>query len=207
MSRLLSMQAGRPRISLLMTSISTWYRMTDFKLVARKILTYLSVGLIVAPLYVIALFALRHFLNNWTEPSGIVTIVVMVFIFPWIMMALRSPVQKRLDQIFYGWRLPYRETMLSLPTRMRNTLSVGELAEELLHPIPRALNTSYVSLLLPHNGSFVSQFNNQLIGVNRPSALGLRQDSPIVKWLRENNGPLFTKVTRYSAAVQEACPR
>jgi diguanylate cyclase (GGDEF)-like protein/putative nucleotidyltransferase with HDIG domain len=160
---------------------------------ARKILTYLSMGLIVAPLYVIALFTLRHFLNNWTEPSGIVTIVVMVFIFPWIMMALRSPVQKRLDQIFYGWRLPYRETMLSLPTRMRNTLSVGELAEELLHPIPRALNTSYVSLLLPHNGSFVSQFNNQLIGINRPSALGLRQDSPIVKWLRENNRPLFTR--------------
>ncbi len=193
MDRLQFIQAGRPHITLLMTSISTWYRTTDFKLMARKILTYLSVGLIVAPLYVIALFALSHFLNNWTGPSGIATIVVMVFIFPWIMMALRSPVQKRLDQIFYGWRLPYRETMLSLPTRMRSTLSVGELAEELLHPIPRALNTSYVSLLLPHNGSFVSQFNNQLIGVNRPSALGLRQDSPIVKWLKENNGPLFTK--------------
>jgi len=194
MGRLLFIQASRPHIASIMTSISTWYRTTDFRLMARKILTYLSVGLIVAPLYVIALFALRHFLINWTEPSGIATIVVMVFIFPWIMMALRSPVQKRLDQIFYGWRLPYRETMLSLPTRMRNTLSVGELAEELLHPIPRALNTSYVSLLLPHNGSFVSQFNNQLIGVNRPSALGLRQDSPIVKWLRENNGPLFTRL-------------
>ena len=91
--------------------------MTDFKLVARKILTYISAGLIVAPLYVIALWALRHFLNNWINPSGIVTIVVMVFIFPWIMMALRSPVQKRVDRILYGWRLPYRETMLSLPTR------------------------------------------------------------------------------------------
>jgi diguanylate cyclase (GGDEF)-like protein/putative nucleotidyltransferase with HDIG domain len=77
---------------------------------------------------------------------------------------------------------------------MRNSLSVGELAEELLRPIPRALNASYVSLLLPRNGSFVSQFNNQLIGVEPPSALGLRQDSPIVKWLIENNGPLFTKV-------------
>jgi len=80
MGRLIFIQAGRPRITLLMTSISTWYRTTDFKLMARKILTYLSVGLIVAPLYVIALFALSHFLNNWTEPSGIATIVVMVFI-------------------------------------------------------------------------------------------------------------------------------
>ena len=171
------------------------YRMIDFKLVARKILTYLSVCLIIAPLYVIALFALGHFLNNWAEPTGIVIIVVMIFIFPWIMMSLRRPVLKRLDKILYGWRLPYRETMLSLPARMRNTLSVNELAEELLHPIPRALNTSYVSLLLPHNGCFISQFNNQLIGVDRPSALELRQDGPIVKWLRENNEPLFTQVT------------
>lgn len=155
MSRPLYTLASRSRISLIMTSIPTWYKTADFKLVARKLLTCLSVGLIVAPLYAIALFALRHFLNSWTGPAGIVTIVVMVFIFPWIMMALRNPVQKRLDQIFYGWRSPYRETMLSLPSRMRNTLSIGELAEELLHPIPRALNTSHVSLLLPQNGSFV----------------------------------------------------
>jgi len=168
--------------------------MTDFKLVARKILTYICACLIVTPLYVIALWGLRHFLNNWIDPSGIVTIVVMVFIFPWIMLALRNPVQKRVDRILYGWRLPYRETMLSLPTRMRNTLSVDELAAELVYPIPRALNTSHVSLLLPSNGSFVSQFNNHLVGVKPPLALELRQDSPIMKWLRENNGPLSTKV-------------
>jgi len=193
MGRPILIQAGSPRISSLTTAISTMYRMTDFKLVARKTLIYLCAGLIVAPLYVITLFALYHFLD-WTEPSGIVTMVVMVFIFPWIMMALRRPVQKRLDKIFYGWRLPYRETMLSLPTRMRNTLSVDELSAELVYPIPRALNASYVSLLLPHNGSFISLFNNQLIGVNRSPTLALRQDSPIMKWLRENNGPLFAKV-------------
>jgi len=194
MSKLLFAQVGRPHGSALVTSTSIWCKMTDFKLVARKILTYIFACLIVAPLYVIALWALRHFLNNWIDPSGIVTIVVMVFIFPWIMMTLRSPVQKRVDKILYGWRLPYRETMLSLPTRTRNILSVNELAAELLRPIPRALNTPYVSLLLPSNGSFVSQFNNQLIGVEPPSALELHQDSPIMKWLRENNGPLFAKV-------------
>ena len=194
MGRLISIKAVRPGISLLTTSISNMHGMTDFKLVARKTLTYLCVGLIVAPLYVTALFGLSHFLNNWVEPVGIVTIVVMVFIFPWIMIALRNPVQKRLDKIFYGWRLPYRQIMLSLPTRMRNTLSIDELSAELVYPIPRALNASYVSLLLPNNGSFVSQFNNQLVGVDRPSRLEFRQDSPIMKWLKETNGPLFTNV-------------
>ncbi len=168
--------------------------MIDFKLVARKILTYVFACLLVAPLYVIALCVLRYFTNNWIDLSGIVTIAVMVFIFPWIIMGLRSPVQKRVDSILYGWRLPYRETLLSLPTRMRNVLCVSELAEELLRPIPRALNTPFVSLLLPSNGSFVSQFNDQLIGIESPSALELHRESPIVKWLRENNGPLFTKI-------------
>ena len=91
MSKLLFAQVGRPHGSALVTSTSIWCKMTDFKLVARKILTYIFACLIVAPLYVIALWALRHFLNNWIDPSGIVTIVVMVFILPWIMMALRSP--------------------------------------------------------------------------------------------------------------------
>ena len=167
-------------------------KMTNFKLIARKILTYIAAGLIVAPLYVISLWCFHHFLNHWIDPSGIVTIVFMAFIFPWIMMALRSPIQKRIDRILYGWRLPYREAVLNLPTRLRNILSVSDIAEELLRPIPRALNTPHVSLLLPRNGGFVSQFQNQLIGVAPPSALELRQDSPILKWLKENNGLVFT---------------
>jgi hypothetical protein len=110
-SKLSFVQVGRPHGATLITSTSIWCKMTDFKSIARKILTYICAGLIVAPLYVIALWGLRHFLNNWIDPSGIVTIVVMVFIFPWIMLALRNPVQKRVDRILYGWRLPYRETV------------------------------------------------------------------------------------------------
>jgi diguanylate cyclase (GGDEF)-like protein len=166
--------------------------MTDFKPIARKILTYTFAGLIVAPLYVIALWGLRYFTNNWFDPWGIVTIVFMVFIFPSIMITLRSPIQKRVDRILYGWRLTYRQTMLNLPTKLRNILSLSDLAEELLRPIPRALNTAHVSLLLPLNGSFVSQFHDQLIGVTPPSPLELHQDSLIVKWLKENNGLLLT---------------
>jgi diguanylate cyclase (GGDEF)-like protein/putative nucleotidyltransferase with HDIG domain len=166
--------------------------MTDFKPIARKILTYTFAGLIVAPLYVVALWGLRYSTNNWFDPWGIVTIVFMVFIFPSIMMTLRVPVQKRVDRILYGWRLTYRQTMLNLPNRLRNILSVSDLSEELLRPIPRALNTAHVSLLLPRNGSFVSQFHEHLIGVTPPSPLELHQDSPILKWLRENNGLLLT---------------
>jgi hypothetical protein len=168
--------------------------MTDFKVISRKILTYIFAGLIVAPLYAIALWCLRHFLNNWFDPWGIITIVFMVFISPWIVTALRGPVKKRVDRILYGWRLPYWETMLNLPTRLRNILSLSDLSEELLRPIPKALNTPHASLLLPCNGSFVSQFHNQLVGVTPPSAWELHQDSPVVKWLRENNGLLFTKL-------------
>ena len=193
MGRPIFIQAGHVHISLPTATVSTMYRMRDFEFSARKTLTYLCICLIIAPLYVITFFTLSHFLNNWAEPSGIVAIILMLFILPWIMMALRSPVQKRLDKSIYGWRLPYRQTMLSLPKRMRNTLDVDELGAELVYPIPRALYASHISLLLPNNGSFISQFINELIGVKRPSALELRQDSLIVKWLSENNRPLSTK--------------
>lgn len=189
--------------------------MTDFKPIARKILTYIFAGLIVAPLYVIALWGLRQLTNDWFGPWGIITIVFMVFIFPSIMMTSRDFVQKKVDRILYGWRLPYRETMLNLPTRLRNILSISDLAEELLRPIPRALDTPHVSLLLPRNGSFVSQFHDQLIGVTPPSRLELHQDSPIVKWLTENNGllfastldtaPEFTKIAQAERSAIQDC--
>lgn len=179
--------------------ISATYALNKFKLPvpksdAKEVLAYLCASLLVAPLYIVGLCSLHYFSRSWTAPVSIVTIIVMVFILPWLMIALRWPVQRRIDKILYGERLTYREMVHDFPRRMSNVLSLRELAEELLRPIPKALNSPHVSLLLPSNGDFTSQFSNHLVGVEPPSAIKLSKDSPIVRWLKENDKPLVTEI-------------
>ena len=159
------------------------YELSDLKSTVKKVLTYLSASLLVAPLYLAALCVL-HFLSiGWVSPAGIATIVIMIFGLPWLMMTLQKPIERKLDEILYKERLSHRRMLLTLPRRLSNVLNINELGEGLLQPIPRALKIPNASLLLPGNGHFSLQFSNQLLGVDPPPPLKLSHDSPVVRWL------------------------
>ena len=168
------------------------YKASHFKSLFKKAFTYIAASLLVAPLYITALCIL-HFLSiGWTTPAGFIIAFCMIFAFPWLTMVAQKPVRRKLDELLYKERLDYRQMVLSLPKSMGNVLSISELGESLVQPLPRALEIPNVSLLLPSNGHFTSQFDNHLFGVEPASPIKLSQDSPLVKWLEENNEPLFT---------------
>lgn len=177
--------------ALLVTYALSAQRQPDIKSAAKTGLVYLSSSLIVAPLYVLALWSLYHFSRSWFSPAIIAIAIGMIFVLPWSLIVLRKPVGKFVDRILYGEDLRYREILLSFPKRMRNVLSLKQLAEGMLQPIPQALRISHASLLFRSNGEFTSQFSNQ-IGSGEPAgAIELRNDGPIVGWLAENDEPLF----------------
>ncbi len=156
----------------------------------KEYLIYLLASLLVSPLYIVSLWGLQHVSSGWITPTGIITIALLIFILPWLIVELRQPVQRRVDKILYGNRLAQRQTVLDLPKKIIDMLSLSDLAENLLEPIPGALGASHVSLLLPVNGEFISQFAHQQSGVAQPLTIKFRKDSHIVKWLADNNKPL-----------------
>ncbi|UCC60608.1 MAG: diguanylate cyclase [Dehalococcoidia bacterium] len=177
--------------ALLFTYALSTHRQPDIKSAAKTGLVYLASSLIVAPLYVLSLWSLYHFSRSWSSPAIIAIAIGMIFVLPWSLVVLRKPVGKFIDGILYGEDLHYRETMLSFPKRMRNVLSLKQLAEGMLQPIPQALKASHASLLFPSNGDFTLQFSNQIGGGEPSGAIELRNDSPIISWLVENDEPLF----------------
>ena len=146
--------------------------------------------LLVAPLYLCAIYILHFLSRSLTAPASVVTIAIMILVVPLIVIALRKPVRDRINRALYGWRLPYHQMVLNSPAKLSNVLNISELAEELLKPMPQALMASHASLLLPSNGSFVAKFSSRLLEAHPPSAITLNRDSLIVKWLEGNNTPL-----------------
>jgi diguanylate cyclase (GGDEF)-like protein/putative nucleotidyltransferase with HDIG domain len=177
--------------ALLVTYALSAQRQPDIKSAAKTASVYLASSLLVAPLYVLALWSLYHFSISWSSPAIIAIAIGLIFILPWSLIVLRKPVGKFIDKVLYGDDLHHRDIMLGFPKRMRNVLSLKQLAEGMLQPIPRALRATHASLLFPSNGEFISQFSNQIGSGDSAGAIELRTDSPIVSWLAENDEPLF----------------
>lgn len=169
-------------------------KLPELKPAAKKAITYLSASLVVAPLYIVALWTLYHFSHGLLTLYGVVTIAVMIFVMPWLVIALRKPAHRTIDRLYYGGRSIYREKLLDVPQKLSDVLNLNELAAGLLHPIPDAVEAPQASLVLPSSGDFISQFSTQMLGVAPPSLIKFRKDSPILKWLIEKNEPLTWEV-------------
>ena len=162
----------------------------DFKATAKQLFTYVTTSLLIAPLYIIAFWAMQRMAGGWANTLSIAILCCMIFVFPLLFITLRKPVEQLIEWIIFRERSTYRHKLLSFAKKMTSVLSIDELGEGMLEALPRALNTGQVSLLLPVNGGYISRFYNQLIGYNRPAKIEINKDSPIVNWLVKNNKPL-----------------
>jgi len=162
----------------------------DFRIAARRALIFLSASLLVAPLYLLSFLGLHYFSASWKAPATIVAAVGILFILPWLLIGLRGPVQRKVDRALYRDRLSHRQAVFTFPRRMGNVLSLTQLAEGMLQDIPKAVNASYVSLLLAANGDFAAACSNQLNASDAVPQVMLSNRSPIVSWLAANDRPL-----------------
>jgi diguanylate cyclase (GGDEF)-like protein/putative nucleotidyltransferase with HDIG domain len=177
--------------ALLITLALTSHHLPDFKSAARRGLVYVSTSMVVAPLYLLALWGLVRFSTSWTAPASVATIVGMVFVLPWLLIALRKPIGRTVDRILYRERLAYRKMILSFPSKMSNVLSLRDLAAGMLRPIPKALDASNVGLLLPSNGEFTLEFADHLASDGGVAEMKISRNSLIVRRLAESAEPLF----------------
>jgi diguanylate cyclase (GGDEF)-like protein/putative nucleotidyltransferase with HDIG domain len=176
--------------AMLISYAITKYKLLDVKLVLRKGLVYSSITIFITAMFLVMLLALHYFVQSWNSSASYGGAFVLAFVMAWMFNPLRSLLQRTVDRIFYGESYDYREMVHSFAQRMSNVLDLGELAEAMLKPIARAVGASQVSLLLPSDGDYVSQFAERLEGEEQFVPIRLAKDSPIVAWLSENNGVL-----------------
>ncbi|MBE0480245.1 MAG: diguanylate cyclase [Dehalococcoidia bacterium] len=184
--------AGHALNAALATFVLTSTGLPDPRSVARMVLVYLLTSILIAPLYSATIWALYYFGDGFGGPAGIAAIAGMIFILPWLLVSLKPPVRRTVDRFMYGERLPHREMALSFPRRIDTGLNLAELARNMLQPMPGAVSASFVSLLLPMDSTaFISRFTNNRRNTALSGNIAFSSDSPIIKWLSENDQPLL----------------
>ncbi|MFC2010184.1 histidine kinase [Chloroflexota bacterium] len=186
---------GNIAMALIISYAILRYQLFDLRLLTRKTLAYtllaifligIYVGLSILgyallenqPLYVILLFA-----------SGIAVLLVL------LIRPLSFTIQKYVDHFFYRDTYRYRQTLLSFNSRMGNIINLGELADEMLPTIAKALGTPEVKLLLEDSssGDFTTQFTYPEVKGSSKKELRLSPDNPIVAWIENETVPLELK--------------
>jgi diguanylate cyclase (GGDEF)-like protein/putative nucleotidyltransferase with HDIG domain len=167
------------------------YQLLDVKLVVRKGLVYSVVTVCITAVYLLLLLSLHYLLEGWTASAGLGAMVGVALLMAWLFNPLRATVQKLVDRVFYGERYDYRQMVLNFAREMSNVLDLDELAEAMLQSITRAVRASQASLLLHREDDFSSHYAKRLVEGEPVMPVKLSEDSPIVNWLKREEGPLL----------------
>jgi len=191
--------------ALLITYAISGHKLLDVKLALRKGLAYSSIVVLIATSYLLMLFGLHHYVQSWTSSTGLAAIVAMSLVIAVLFNPLLKLVQRTIDKILYGAAYDYRQMLLGFGGRMSTVLDLGQLAEGMLKPIPKAMNTTQASLLLPSNGDFTSRFGRRLIQGQQVKPISLSKDSPIVSWLGREDRPLSRELIDAAPEFRGLC--
>ena len=164
------------------------YRLLDMTLVLRRGLGWLGLGVVGIATYM-GLFFLVHLLAGFEmkaatlilNTSVAVAVAVLVYV-------LRDFFIIGVDRFFYRDSYAYRQKLFDfVGHELSGVFSLKELGEGLLPLLAGSLDCQRVSLLLPEADSsdFVVEFTEPQ--EQDDSSLRIREDSPIVSWLKQKN--------------------
>ncbi len=168
------------------------YQLLDIRLVSRRGLAYSILAAFIIAIYLGLAFVIRILAPQW--PSYGVALAGAVIVFPIVIVfqLARRKTLEWVDRRFFGETYDYRQFLLSYSDKMSNILNIGELAENMLDPITKALHTREASLLIPdtESGDFTTKFTYRADGVEPAANPYLRKDNPILTWLANEGKPL-----------------
>jgi diguanylate cyclase (GGDEF)-like protein len=164
------------------------HRLLDIRVVFRQALIYIvlyggSIGI------VLLLFSLAHrfvgFELNFASVAvtfglGIPTILFLAH-------KVRDLWQRKVEEAFIGARYPYRKQLSQFITSIHRVPTLEQLGNGFISLVAQSLDCRRACLLLPDtgNGGFSTQFIYPPVEDNPLGELKLRQDSPVVTWLRQ----------------------
>jgi diguanylate cyclase (GGDEF)-like protein len=168
------------------------YQLLDIRLVTRRGLVYAILAATVIAIYV----GLATVIGTYVPVLPVYTVILATTLTGLVVALFFRPATRKaqeiIDRRFFGKSYDYRQFLLSYSGKMSNVLNIDELAENMLDPITKALQTQEVSLLLPdtESGDFTTNFVHRAGGEEPTTRLLLRKDNPILTWLAKEGKAL-----------------
>jgi diguanylate cyclase (GGDEF)-like protein len=178
---------GNILVAFILSYSTIRHQLIDIRLVLRRVLSWGTLIIAGVGLYLL-LFFLVHLWFNFeltstiliTGLGGASAAVLLIFL-------TREAFQQKIDQVFYWKTYDYRQKLSDFADKIQDVFNLKELGGELLPLVIRAINCRGAGLLFPEGGSgdFVPQFIEPRGETNPLGTLRLRQDNPVVQYLRQ----------------------
>jgi diguanylate cyclase (GGDEF)-like protein len=170
------------------------HRLLDIKVVLRQALIYIvlyggGVGI------VLLLFSLAHrfagFKFNFASLAVTMGLGIPTILF--LGHKVHDTWQRKVEQAFIGARYLYRRQLSQFITKIHSVPTLEQLGSGFISLVAQSIDCRRACLLLPEagNGGFSAQFIYPPVENNPIEGLKLRQDSPIVTWLRQKGAILM----------------
>ena len=174
--------------ALVLTYAVVAHRLLDVRIIFRRALMYLGLyggGLAIVLLLFLVAHLLFGFEPDFTTLALAIGLGIPVIVF--LIHRVRDLLQMKLEEAFVGARYSYRRQLSEFVTKIHSVPTLKELGSDFISLIAQSLACQRSCLLLPEAGnrSFNARFVYPPVEDNPMRELELRENSPVVTWLRQ----------------------
>ena len=167
------------------------HRLLDIRFVLRRGLVWVSMGIIGIAIFVGLLISFQSLLNIELNYSLMFGASICGIITVAIIYRLRDVIARFMGKAFQGESYSHREKLLDFSGKIHNVFSLKEQGGELLTLITQAMGCRKAGLLFPYSsGNYEVQLTEPADTRNAISALNLKEDNPVVQFLKRERRPL-----------------
>jgi diguanylate cyclase (GGDEF)-like protein/putative nucleotidyltransferase with HDIG domain len=162
------------------------HRLLDVRLVFRRVLLWLTLGFVGVAIYT-GLFFLAHYIGGFDINPNIVAAAVGIAIVAAIAVyELLGFFSVKVEKALVGKKYSYRKQLSEFITKIHNVPTLEQFGSDLISLLSQSIGCQRAWLLLPgaENGGFHARFAYPPVEDNPMGKLRLRQDSPVVAWLK-----------------------
>ncbi len=186
-------------IAFILSYATVRHQLVDIRIVLRRGLVWVSLGIIGAGSYGLLLIILHSVLRFEIDSTAILVTTALATLVAVLVYRLRGFLFITMGKAFQGQSYDYRRNLSDFANKIHSVFSLKEQGGELLALVTKAIGSKQACLLFLEAGS--EDFTTQLVEPgdesNPLSRLRLRGHNPIVAYLRREQKPL----TRENLAV------
>ena len=181
---------GNLAMACILTYAVVRHRLLDVRLVFRRVLLWLTLGFVGVAIY-IGLFFLAHYIGGFDVNPNIIAVAVSIAVVAaTAVYELLGFFSVKVEKALVGKTYSYRKRLSEFITKIHNVPTLEQFGSDLISLLSQSIGCRRACLFLPEaeNGGFHARFAYPPVEDNPMGKLKLRQDSPVVTWLkREKN--------------------
>jgi diguanylate cyclase (GGDEF)-like protein/putative nucleotidyltransferase with HDIG domain len=180
---------GNLAMACILTYAVVRHRLLDVKFIFRRALSWLSSGIIGVGIY-IGLFFLAHYYGGGFEfePKIVAAALGVAIVAAVSVYKLLGFFSVKVEQAFVGSVYSYRKQLSDFITKIHNVPTLEQFGSDFISLLSQSVDCRRACLLLPEaeQGGFGARFIYPPVEDNPMGKLKLRQDSPVVSWLKRD---------------------